>query len=50
MGFAWQLAERFALLPELALLTQVYSDPGFTTSNVANAVGFQVGVGLIYDR
>ncbi len=48
LGFAWQATPRLALMPEVSLLTQVYADPGFS-SNVANALGIQAGVGILFD-
>jgi hypothetical protein len=47
-GFAWQMTDHVALMPEIALLTQVYADPGFA-SNVAGAAGIQAGIGVLVD-
>ena len=48
IGVAIQLDAHVALMPEVALLGQIYSDPGFT-SNVASALGLQASLGLIVD-
>jgi hypothetical protein len=48
VGVAIQLDAHVALMPEVALLGQIYSDPGFT-SNVANALGLTASLGLIVD-
>jgi hypothetical protein len=48
IGFVWQVGDHLALVPEVALLTQLYADPGFS-SNVAGALGIQTGVGVLYD-
>jgi hypothetical protein len=49
IGFAWQVTRRIALVPELAVLTQVYAPAGFT-SELPNALGMQAGVGILWDR
>jgi hypothetical protein len=48
VGFVWQIARHVALLPEVAVLTQIYSDPGFT-SELPNAIGIQAGFGVLWD-
>jgi hypothetical protein len=48
LGFAWQIMQHFALMPEVAVLSQVYADPGFS-SNVAGAFGIQWGIGVLWD-
>ncbi len=48
VGVSIQLDSHVALMPEVALLGQIYSDPGFT-SNVANALGIQGAIGLLVD-
>jgi hypothetical protein len=49
IGFAWQVWRHVALVPELAVLTQVYAPAGFT-SELPNAIGIQAGIGLLWDR
>ena len=49
VGFAWQVTHHVALLPEVAFLTQIYSEPGFT-SELPDAIGLQAGVGILWDR
>lgn len=49
LGFAWQIWEHVAVMPELALLTELWSPPGFT-SELPNAVGIQAGIGFLWDR
>lgn len=48
VGFAWQVSEHLALMPEVAMLTEIYADPGWS-SNVVDAVGVQAGVGLLFE-
>jgi hypothetical protein len=48
VGFVVQLDSHVALMPELALLGQLYADPGFA-SNVASALGMQASIGLLVD-
>jgi hypothetical protein len=48
LGFAYQVSEHFALVPELALLTELYAQPGFT-SELPNAIGIQAGIGILWD-
>jgi hypothetical protein len=47
-GFAWRLAKHFTVMPEIATLTQLYAPAGFAT-NVNNAVGMQLSLGLLFD-
>jgi hypothetical protein len=47
-GFAWRVVKHFTVMPELATVTQLYAPPGFTT-NVNNAVGMQLSLGLLLD-
>jgi hypothetical protein len=49
LGFVWQVAPHIALVPEVAVLTQIYAQPGFT-SELPNAVGLQAGIGALWDR
>jgi hypothetical protein len=48
IGVAIQLDSHVALMPEVAFLGQIYSDPGFT-SNVSSALGVQGSIGLLVD-
>lgn len=48
VGFVAQLDAHVALMPEVALLGQLYADPGFA-SNVADALGIQASIGLLVD-
>jgi hypothetical protein len=48
VGFAWRVTKSFTFLPELAALTQIYSEPGFS-SNVGGTVGLQLSFGLLFD-
>jgi hypothetical protein len=48
VGLALRVASRFQLMPEVALLTQLYAAPGFS-SNVAGAVGLQGSIGVLFD-
>jgi len=48
VGVALRVGPRFWLMPEVAALTQVYAEPGYS-SNVAGAVGLQAGIGLLFD-
>ena len=48
VGVAIQLDSHVALMPEVALLGQIYADPGFT-SNLASALGIQASIGLLVD-
>jgi hypothetical protein len=47
-GYAWQVSPRVTLIPELAFLTQVYAEPGFS-SFVAGGLGMQGSVGVLLD-
>jgi hypothetical protein len=48
VGFVWRISGALALVPELAVLRQIYAEPGFS-SNVAGAFGLQSGIGLLFD-
>jgi hypothetical protein len=48
VGVAFHVSARVWLLPEIAALTQVYADAGYS-SNVAGAVGLQAGLGILVD-
>ncbi|HUJ61571.1 MAG TPA: hypothetical protein VLX92_23865, partial [Kofleriaceae bacterium] len=48
IGFAWQITRRLALFPEIAALTQIYAQPGFTSS-LPDAIGLEAGVGVLFD-
>jgi hypothetical protein len=48
IGFVWQVARRFALVPEVAMLAQLYAPPGFA-SELPDAVAIQTGLGVIWD-
>ncbi len=47
-GFAWRIVKHFTVMPEVATLTQIYAPQGFTT-NVTNALGMQLSLGLLFD-
>ena len=49
LGYAWQLTEHVALMPEVALLTQLWAQPGFT-SELPDGVGIQAGIGVLWDH
>lgn len=48
LGFVWQVTQHVALVPEVAVLTQIYAQPGFT-SELPNALGIQAGIGALWD-
>jgi hypothetical protein len=48
IGFVWQVARRIALVPEIAVLAQLYAPPGFA-SELPNALAIQTGVGILWD-
>jgi hypothetical protein len=48
VGIALRVSQRVWLMPEVAALTQIYADPGYS-SNVAGAVGLQAGIGVLVD-
>ena len=47
--YVWQLWKRVALVPELGVLFNVYSEPGFSTFTAAGPA-LQVAVGVLWDR
>ena len=47
-GAALRVTESVTVLPEIALLGEVYADPGFS-SNLARAMGLQGALGLLFD-
>ena len=49
IGFVWQAFAHVALVPEVAFLTQIYAQPGFT-SELPDAIGLESGVGVLWDR
>jgi len=49
LGFVWQLWEHVALVPEIAILTELWAQPGFT-SELPNALGMQGGIGVLWDH
>lgn len=49
VGFVWQAFAHVALVPEVAFLTQIYAEPGFT-SDLTHAIGLEAGVGVLWDR
>jgi hypothetical protein len=48
VGYAWKISPRWTLMPEVALLTQLYAQPGFS-SDVANTAGVQASIGVLFD-
>jgi hypothetical protein len=48
VGFAWRIVKHLTLMPEVATLSQLYAPAGFA-SNVANALGFQLALGVLVD-
>ncbi len=48
IGVALRVDAHVSLLPEIAFLTQVYADPGFST-NLAGALGMQAALGILFD-
>jgi hypothetical protein len=48
VGYAWNAYGHLTLMPEVASLAQIYAEPGFS-SNLANTVGVQAGIGVLYD-
>lgn len=48
LGFVWQLWDHVALVPEVAVLTELWAQPGFT-SELPNALGIQAGIGVLWD-
>jgi hypothetical protein len=49
LAFVWQLWTHVALVPELGLLVNVYSEPGFSTFTAAGPA-LQLAVGVLWDR
>ena len=48
IGFAWKVSRHFTVLPEVSMLTQLYSQPGFS-SNLEGALGIQASAGVLWD-
>jgi hypothetical protein len=48
LGLALRITDALTILPEAALFTQIYAEPGFST-NVSNALGAQGAIGVLYD-
>jgi hypothetical protein len=48
VGFAWRIVRHFTFMPEAALLTQLYSPPGYT-SNTASTAAFQLSAAMLFD-
>jgi hypothetical protein len=48
VGFAWRLLRHVTLMPEVSLLTQLYSPPGYT-SNVASTAALELAIGMLFD-
>jgi hypothetical protein len=48
VGYAYRLNHHVTLLPEIALLTELYAQPGFS-SNLENALGIQASAGVLFD-
>jgi len=48
IGFAWKLSRHWTLLPEVSFLTQLYSQPGFS-SNLEGTLGIQASAGVLFD-
>ncbi len=48
VGFAWKVSRHFTLMPEVSFLTQLYSQPGFS-SNLEGALGIQASAGVLFD-
>jgi len=48
VGFAWKVSRHFTLLPEVSFLTQLYSQPGFS-SNLEGTLGIQASAGVLFD-
>lgn len=48
VGFAIRVDPHVILLPEVALLGEIYADPGYA-SNLARALGLQLAFGLLFD-
>ena len=49
VGFVWQHWMHVALMPELGLLVNVYSEPGFSTFTAAGPA-LQLAFGVLWDR
>ena len=49
IGFAYRVTHCVSILPELAMLTQIYAEPGFSSS-LGDAVGVQLGLGVLWDH
>ena len=49
IGYAWQVTRCVALMPEVSLLTQIYAEPGFTSS-LPDAIGIEAGLGVLWDH
>jgi hypothetical protein len=48
VGFAWKVSRHFTLMPEVSFLTQLYSQPGFS-SNLEGTLGIQASAGVLLD-
>jgi hypothetical protein len=48
VGFAWKVSRHFTLLPEVSFLTQIYSQPGFS-SDLEGTLGIQASAGVLFD-
>jgi hypothetical protein len=48
VGFAWKLSPHWTLLPEVSFLTELYSQPGFS-SNLEGTLGIQASAGVLFD-
>jgi hypothetical protein len=49
VAFVWQVWSRVALVPELGVLVNVYSEPGFSTFTAAGPA-LQAALGVLWDR
>jgi hypothetical protein len=49
IGYAWQVRAHVAVMPELGVLENVYSTPGFA-SFTAGGLGLEATVALLWDR
>jgi hypothetical protein len=48
LGFAWKLSRHWTLLPEVSFLTELYSQPGFS-SDLEGTLGIQASAGVLFD-
>lgn len=48
VGFAWKLSRHWTLMPEVSFLTELYSQPGFS-SNLEGTLGIQASAGILFD-